>query len=147
MNPATEVFAHAELSIGKGIPNGSMVAWQSVICAAASGALGVMLFPGSPEAAFDIQDHLAESQVNEWQKWKLHPDPIRPVLAGCVAYNDAVTHKPHHTPFAFEIYVKGATSGSKDRPTISAILPSDFPAIEAADILPQEWMIGSKIPD
>jgi hypothetical protein len=136
-NPATGAFVHADMSIGTSLPHGSMQAWQTAVCAAASKGLGVTLFPGSPEPTFKITIKTDPGELAERRRQSANVVVV-PLVVACVSYQDAVTKRPHRTPFAYQVYTM--------QPLGEAIPVSSLP-LTGDQIVLRPWVRGNLPPD
>ena len=142
-NPAVGVFVNAEMSVGAVIPHGSMLAWQAAICAQSTGPLGATMFPGSPEPVFLTETGLAAVELDDRIGSTTNGSAVlAPVIAGCIAYEDAVTRHVHHTPIAYEIRMRVPRPGRN----CCAITSGDLP-LKEEDIVLRPWVRGNLPPN
>jgi len=82
------------------------------VCDFRNPGMGVYVFPGdTPTQPTEIL--MPSSDIDGF--WKEHPTSrpiIAPVIFVCVVYWEPTSHKPHHTPFAYELMRKHSDSAN-----------------------------------
>jgi len=136
-NPAVEVFANAEISIGTQIPHGSMPAWQKAVCEQPTSGLGYTVFPNSIEPSLTIDIGTKPDELVALKRLSSNPGGT-PVVAACIVYRDAVTNLKHYTPLAFQI-LNGVPKPGEG---CCAIAFKDLP-ISGKDLVLRIWVLGS----
>jgi hypothetical protein len=140
-NPAASVFVSAEMSIGTELPHATMELWENALCEQEHPgelpAMGSTIFPGGIEPVFDIEAGLSALEAAEPKR-----STMAPIVAVCIAYQDAVTHRAHYTPLAFRVLTNGPTPGTGSVGIDTSTLP-----LRAGALVLRPWIRGNLPPN